>query len=388
MISIRKVFFNLKMALLVLGIGITVLSVQLFHISQYGERLSALKNQHLLIEKIINTDLSDPKMASILINGAVSEIALSVKLSGQEALLDVFVSSNEEQASLLRSLELSSEAFRDSALIWSESLAMSRSSENSRMMTARSAFLADIDRMIDYQVHIINQSIATAKMTAILLFFTCLLMILFYRQRLNQIYADLDKVCSIDIDGSKKEAITLEVDFILKRLFRRSYNTINPTFTHPLSGLNNLKGLSSLFNTKKTGKSGNTVFLALFEIDQYELINSTLSKEDIGNLFIKLGEIISLYEQPLDLIGHLEDDRLVFIMSRSSKQTALQECETIVQSVEESSFNAQLGPIKITLSAGFILKTPAKSIEETIEDASKLIEKAKEGGGNRVAQLR
>ncbi|MDD5117582.1 MAG: diguanylate cyclase [Sulfuricurvum sp.] len=362
--------------------------MQLFHISQYGERLSALKNQHLLIEKIINTDLSDPKMASILINGAVSEIALSVKLSGQEALLDAFVTSNEEQASLLRSLELSSEAFRDSALIWGESLAISRTSENSRMMTARSAFLADIDRMMDYQVHIINQSIATAKTTAILLFFTCLLMIFFYRYRLNQIYSDLDKVCSIDIDGSKKEASTQEVDFILKRLFRRSRNTINPTFTHPLSGLNNLMGLASLFNTKKTGKSGNTVFLALFEIDQYELINSTLSKEDIGNLFIKLGEIISLYEQPLDLIGHLEDDRLVFIMSRSSKQTALQECETIVQSVEESSFNAQLGPIKITLSAGFILKTPAKSIEETIEDASKLIEKAKEGGGNRVAQLR
>ncbi|MDD2266806.1 diguanylate cyclase [Sulfuricurvum sp.] len=389
MISIRKVFFNLKMALLLLGIGITVLSVQLFHISQYGERLSALKNQHLLIEKIINTDLSDPKMASILINGAVSEIALSVKLSGQEALLDIFVSSNEEQASLLRSLELSSEAFSDSALIWSESLAMSRSSQNSRMMTARSAFLADIDRMIDYQIHIINQSIITARITAILLFFTCVFLLIFYRYRLNQIYHDLNKISSIDIDGSKKEASTKEVDFILKKILRQSpQNMLNPTLIHPLSGLNNLKGLSSLFNTKKTGKSGNTVFLALFEIDQYELINSTLSKEDIGNLFIKLGEIISLYEQPLDLIGHLEDDRLVFIMSRSSKQTALQECETIVQSVEESSFNAQLGPIKITLSAGFILKTPAKSIEETIEDASKLIEKAKEGGGNRVAQLR
>jgi GGDEF domain-containing protein len=389
MISIRKVFFNLKVALLILGLGITVLSVQLFHISQYSERLSALKNQHLLIDKIINTDLSDPKMASILINGAVSEIALSVKLSGQEALLDTFVTSNEEQASLLRSLEISSEAFRDSALIWSESLAMSRTSENTRMMSARSAFLADIDRMMDYQIHIINQSIATAKTTTILLFFTSLFIFLFYRYRLNQIYHDLDKVCSIDIDGTKKEVSTQEVDFILKRIFRRSsQDTVNPSLTNPISGLYNEKGLNSLFNSKKTGKSGNTVFLALFEIDQYPLIINTLSKEDIENLFIKLGEIISLYEQPLDLIGHLESDRLVFIMSRSSKQAALQECETIVQSVEESSFNAQLGPIKITVSAGFLLKPPVKSIEETIEDAIKLIEKAKEGGGNRVSHLR
>lgn len=388
MISIRKIFFNLKIVLLILGVGVTVLGVQIFHISQYSERLSALKNQHLLIDKIINTDLSDPKMASILINGALSEIDLSVKLSGQEALLDVFVRSNEEQASLLRSLGISSRAFRDSALIWGESLAISRTSENTRMMSARTAFLADIDRMMDYQIHVINESIATAKMIAIVLFFSTIVIFFLYRYRLNQIYQDIDKACSIDIDGSKKESATQEVDFILKRLRRSSQNSLNPILIHPLSGLNNAKGLNALFNAKKAGKSGNMVFLALFEIDQYELIINTLSKEDIENLFKKLGEILSMYEQPLDVIAHMEDDRIAFLLSRNSKQVALQECETIIQSVQESSFNAQLGPIKITLSAGFLLKPPSKSIDETVDDAIKLIEKAKENGGNRVAQIR
>ncbi len=389
MISIRKIFFNLKIVLLILGAGVTILGVQIFHISQYSERLSALKNQHLLIEKIINTDLSDPKMASILINGAISEIDLSVKLSGQEALLDVFVRSNEEQASLLRSLEISSAAFRDSALIWSESLAISRISENTRMMNAKAAFLADIDRMMDYQVHVINESIATAKMIVIILFFSTIVIFFLYRYRLNQIYQDIDRVCSIDIDGSKKESATQEVDFILKRLLRRSsQNSLNPTLIHPLSGLNNAKGLTALFNAKKAGKSGNMVFLALFEIDQYELIISTFSKEDIENLFKKLGEIISMYEQPLDVIAHMEDDRIAFLLSRNTKQSALQECETIIESVQESSFNAELGPIKITLSAGFLLKPPSKSIDETVDDAIKLIEKAKDNGGNRVAQIR
>jgi GGDEF domain-containing protein len=389
MVSIRKIFFNLKIVLLILSASVTVIGVQLFHISQYSERLSALKNQHLLIDKIINTDLSDPKMASILINGALSEIELSVKLSGQEVLLDAFVTSNEEQASLLRSLGISSAAFRDSALIWSESLAMSRASENTRMMNARAAFLADIDRMMDYQIHVINQSIASAKMTAIILFFFTLIIFFLYRYRLNQIYLDIDQACSIDIDGSKKEAATHEVDFILKRLLRRSYqNALNPTLIHPVSGLNNAKGLSAIFNAKKAGKAGNMVFLALFEIDQYELIINTLSKEDIENLFKKLGEIISMYEQPLDVIAHMEDDRFAFLLSRNSKQLALQECETIVQSIQESGFSAELGPIKITVSAGFLLKPPSKSIEETVEDAIKLIDKAKENGGNRVAQIR
>ncbi len=200
MVSIRKIFFNLKVVLLILGAGITILGVQLFHISQYSDRLTALKNQHLLIDKIMNTDLSDSKMASILVNGAVSEIDLSVKLSGQEALLDIFVTSNEEQASLLRSLGISSAAFRDSALIWSESLDISRTSQYTRMMNARAAFLADIDRMMDYQIHVINESIASAKMTVIILCFSTLVIFFLYRYRLNQIYRDIDQACSIDID--------------------------------------------------------------------------------------------------------------------------------------------------------------------------------------------
>ena len=389
LISIRKVFFNLKTALLILGIGGMILTAQLFHISQYSERLGALKNQHLLIDKIINTDLSDPKMAEILIDGAISEISLSVKLSGEQALLDSYVNSNEEQASLLRSLEISSKAFQDNALLWSESLTISQSSARERMMMARSAFLADIDRMIDYQIHIIQESIATAKMVAILLFFTGLIVFFLYRYRLNQIYSDIDKACSIDTDGSLKQVSSQEIDFILKRLVRKSsVSSLNPNLINPLSGLNNEKGLVSTFNAKKAGKSGNTVFLSLFEIDHYTSLVNSLSKEDMGTLLKKLGDILSMYEQPLDVIAHMEDNHLVFLMSRNSKQLAFQESEKIVHTVEESSFNTAQGPIKITLSAGFLLKPPAKSIDEAMEDAQKLIEKAKENGGNRVIQHR
>ncbi|MFY9141906.1 diguanylate cyclase domain-containing protein [Sulfuricurvum sp.] len=388
-ISIRKVFMNLKIGLLVLGIGVTLLCAQLFHVSQYSERLGALKNQHLLIDKIINTNLNDPKMASILINGALSEIELSVKLSGQEALLDSFVTSNEEQASLLRSLKISSEAFRDNVLIWSESLTISQNSTHTLMMNARSAYLADIDRMMDYQIHIISESIATAKMTAILVFFAGLFIFLFYRQRLNTIYRDLHKACSIDTDGIPKVVSTQEVDFILKRLLRKSsQHSQNPSLIHNLSGLNNVKGLISSFNAKKAGKGGNNVFLALFEIDNYTSLVKTLSDEDMENLFKKIAGILSMYEQPQDVTAHIDEDRFIFLMSRSSKQLAIQEAEQIVASVGESSFNTAQASINITLSGGFLLKPPAKSLDEAIKEAIELIEKAKETGGNRVAQRR
>lgn len=388
LISIRKVFFNLKNALMFLGIGVFILTIQLFHISQYAERLGALKNQHLLINKIINTDLSDPKMASIMINGALSEIALSVKLSGKETLLDSYINSNEEQASLLRSLVVSSEAFRDNALIWSESLAISEKSSRARMLNARSAYLTDIDRMTDYQIHLIQESIDTAKMIALVVLVAGLLVFLLYRYRLNQIYRDIHKACSIDTDGTLKVVTTKEIDFLLKRLRKSCQNSLNPNLLNPLSGLNNEKGLMNAFNAKKAGKAGNTVFLALFEIDHYTSLVNTLSKEDLKNLFNKLGEMLTMYEQPLDVIAHMEDDRLLFLMSRSSKTIAFEECEKIIQSVKESSFTTAQGPIKITLSAGFLLKPPVKTIDEGVQQALQLIEKAKENGGNSVVQLR
>jgi len=388
LISIRKVFFNLKNALMFLGIGVFILTLQLFHLSQYSERLGALKNQHLLITKIINTDLNDPKMASIMINGALSEIELSVKLSGKEAFLDSLINSNEEQASLLRSLVVSSEAFRDQVLIWSESLAISEKSSRARMLNARRAYLTDIDRMTDYQIHLIQESIDTAKMIALIVLMAGLLVFLLYRYRLNQIYRDIHKACSVDTDGTRKVIATQEIDFLLKRLRKSSQDSLNPNLLNPLSGLNNEKGLINAFNAKKAGKAGNTVFLALFEIDHYSSLINTLSKEDLKNLFNKLGEMFTMYEQPLDVIAHRDDDRLLFLMSRSSKKTAFEECEKIIQSVKESSFTTAQGAIKITLSAGFLLKPPVKTIDEGVQQALQLIENAKENGGNCIVQLR
>ncbi len=102
----------------------------------------------------------------------------------------------------------------------------------------------------------------------------------------------------------------------------------------------------------------------------------------------KLGEIIAMYEQALDIIAHLDDDRFAFLMSRNTKEGTLNEVEKIISSVSDSIFATSQGATKITLSAGFIVKIPAKSLEDSLLDAKKVAERAKNSGGNRVAQLR
>ncbi len=388
-LSIRQIFFNLKMSLFILTTGIIFLAIILVNISQFSECLGALKNQHILIKKIITTNLHDSDMANITINGDISELALFTKLANKETILGSILTSDEEEKSLSESLLSTSSTFQESVLFWLESMPVSRSAMYNRMISARNLYIIDIDSMIDYQIRLINQSVLIAKITALLIAFLCLITFFFYQWRLNQIYRDIKKAYSVDTDGTQHEVVTEEIDFIIKRLARKIpvVNT-NPTLLHPQSGLNNQKGMFTMFNIKRNTKAVGSLFIVLFEIDQYKELEAKLSKEDMGTLYKKLADILAMYEQPLDVIGHLDDNRFAFIMARNSKDLALSEAENIVKSVKDSIFTTQQGIEKITLSGGIILKLPSKTLEESLPEVAKLVEKAKETGGNRIAQLR
>ncbi|MCI4405864.1 MAG: hypothetical protein JHC35_01110 [Sulfuricurvum sp.] len=390
LLSIKKIFSNIRSALFLLVLGVALLTAQLLLLSGYTSRLDQLKTQHLLVDKILNTKSGDPQMVSIAINATVAEIDLAVKLSSQKNFLETLYDSDNEFSPLIRSLENSSETFQNSSLAWSSALKMPRSEiEYAQVKKAKTAFITDIDNLMLHTLENLNNSLKTAKITAIVLLVLSLLIFLRYRYRLIQVYKDIDTACALDTTGEQKTASTQEIDFILKRALRRNIQAPSACsgLVNPSSGLNNLKGLLTVYNTKKTNRASNTTFLAVFEIDQYRTHLSTLSKEDRGNIFKKIGDIIALYEQPLDITAHLDDDHVVCVLSRNSKQSAMEDCEKILHSVEESSFNTEKGLIKITLSGGFLLKIPVKSIEEAIDDALKLVEKAKESGGNRITQL-
>lgn len=389
LLSIQKIFFNLKSSLFILVVGIVLLGIQLINITQYSEHLSSLRSQHTLIDSITTQDLSDMQMAAITLNSHIAQLSLAVKLSQSDALLDGLLASQEEHTRLGNALKTSSSAFQDAALFWLESTPHGRPTMMGQMIHARNAYRTDISHMIDYQIELIHHSIEIAKMTVMALMILGLIFFFLYQFRLNQIYRDIKKACSVDIDGSKHAVSTQEVDFIVKRLARKApiVNTAQ-SLLHVQSGLNNEKGMLTLYNAKKATKNVNSIFIAIFDIDQHKVLSNTLSKEDIGAMYKKIGDIISLYEQPMDVTAQLDTNEFVFVMSRNSKETALGDAEKIVHSVHDSMFNTAKGAIKITLSGGFLLKPPTNTLETSIIDARKIADKAKESGGNRVAQLR
>lgn len=386
--SIRKIFLNLKIYLIILGLGTTFLTVQLINISQFSDRLAALKNQHLLIKQITATNLNDLQMSSITINGALAELALSVKNSNKSAFLDFFRKSTKEEEALAHSILSTSSAFQESALFWSESMEKSRSAMFERMISARNLYLIDIDSMIDYQIFLINDSVMLAKMTTLIIFTLGILIFFYYQWRLNQIYRDIKSACSIDVDGTPPKMTMEEIDFLARRLARKAPNITNLALLNPISGINNEKGMVTSYNIKRNNKNMGSLFIAHFEIDQHDKLISALSKDDLNSLYKKIVDILSMYEQPLDVIAHLENNTFAYLMARNSKDSALSEAEKVISSVQDSLFQSDQGNFKVTLSAGLMLKAPSKTLEESLTMVAKITEKAKESGGNRVAQLR
>ena len=222
LVSIEKVFFNLKSALFILLLCAAFLGVQLINITHYSDRLAALKTQHALIESIITQDLSDVKMAKILLNDNIAKLSLAVKISTKDALLDPFLLFTQEQTELSDTLHASASAFQEAALFWLESTPRGRASMQHSMILLRDDYLTNIAHTIDFQIQRINQTIGIAKNTGLVLFILGLYIFLLYRFRLNQIYRDINKACSVDTDGTKAEASTQEIDFIVKRLARKA----------------------------------------------------------------------------------------------------------------------------------------------------------------------
>lgn len=372
-----------------MGLGVSILGLELVNITHYSQRLAALKAQHTLIDAITAQDFSDTQMATITLNGNLARLTLEVKFSSNNTLLDSFIPTTQKQETLYNALTSSSAEFKDAALFWSESTSHGRATMYDRMIIKRNIYLQDISAMIDYEIEMINSSIEVAKKSILILIVIGLFIFLLYSYRLKQIYRDIHSACSLDTDGTKLKVTTQEMDFIIKRLARKApvVNTAQ-SLLNAQSGLNNEKGMMTLFNAKKGTKSSNSIFLALFEIDGYPNLSNALSKEDLGIMYKKIGDIITMYEQPLDVIAHLDSNQFAFVMSRSSKDNALSDAEKIVHSVHDSAFSTSKGAIKITLSCGILLKTPASTLESAIADAKKILEKAKESGGNRVAQLR
>lgn len=222
-----------------------------------------------------------------------------------------------------------------------------------------------------------------------LTFISSFLITFWYAKRLKIIYNDIKSLFAIGYERTSESLETQEIDAIKMRMVRKPTTSQNPSMIDPVTGIKNYKGMVHSYSEKKDMKASNYTIVCVFEIDDFRTYEKEFPKEFSQSILKKISFIISLYEQPTDVVARIDYDQFAVIFSRDSKDKALSDCDAIRKSIEETNFKTPKGEkLPLTLSGGLVIKQSNKSLEDTISNAKDILQTAKEKGKNRIAQIR
>lgn len=208
-------------------------------------------------------------------------------------------------------------------------------------------------------------------------------------RRLSQIQVDIKNLTQEQDDMT--DFVTSEAESISKHMGRttKTPTAQNPAYLDDVSGINSFKGFVHEFSEKKSQKLGNYTAICVFAIDKLTELEMGYSQEFSEALVKKVSFMLSLYRQHNDVIGRLDHNQFAILLSRQDKTSAINDCELIRKSVEETPFKSSDGSsVNVTLSGGFVQKASTQNLAEVTTKANKVLSMSIQHGGNRIAQLR
>ncbi len=209
-------------------------------------------------------------------------------------------------------------------------------------------------------------------------------------RRLNLIQKDIKTLHTLDQDDSTGFT-TAEADTISKQMSRttKTPTAQNPAYLDTVTGISNYKGFVHEYSDKKRQKAGNYTAICIFSIDKLGELEMQYSQEFAETILKKVSFMLSLYRQHNDVIGRIDHNQFTILLSRQDKTSAINDCELIRKSVEETPFKTADGKnLTVTISGGFVQKMSTQSLDEVVTKANKVLSMSIQHGGNRIAQLR
>lgn len=133
--------------------------------------------------------------------------------------------------------------------------------------------------------------------------------------------------------------------------------------------------------------TGDTVAIALFDIDHFKRVNDTLGHETGNRVLTQLGEILRRSTRRGDVVARYGGEEFVILMYGSTQHEAAAVAEGLREVVERADFLSAAGDqsVEITLSGGVALfPNDADDTQSLIEAADENLYAAKKEGRNRV----
>jgi diguanylate cyclase (GGDEF)-like protein len=393
-LSIKGIFAawqNLSLVLLFILIllGATTLSENSSH-----TKSSLLFGQKVLTNEIAALGRDDLELANIQYRGKSTQLIIDYdKLLAADGLdvSGMFLDYGEEYAADLEALKARISAFNQAAEAWYDAEEKDRrvlKEREERMQSDRYALLSQLDTMLFRNIGYDAQRYDIQKILIYAALLLGLLIFGLFVVRFRTIFRDIHSLYSVETKGDEYKIVTEEIDVISKRMGRKTPASDNPALVDPITEISNYKGLIHAFSNRKS-KDGAPVSICVFDIDGFKELDRQYPKSFTQQVLKKVAFMLSLYEQHTDILARTDYSQFTMVLSRNNVEQALEECERIRKSIEETTFKIPKGnAIKITISGGLTTKNMTASLEETVEAARDILAKAKTIGNNSIKQAK
>lgn len=394
-ISIYKIFNSIRSLNLLLFLLITLLTATI--VSEYASfnKLNNLQNEKELATAVYNLGRDDLDLSNIQFRGKNTMLR-----HGGNELEGIYsydivskYTDTKNYSNELSKLQNAINDFNIAAGEWYTQDNVSQEDLQARQEQFSKTYnilMAQINAIISNNAVYEEKRFLLQLSLVIALFLLILFSSLWSSRRLKQIQRDL-KVLTMPEHDEMTEFNTLEAESISKHMGHtpKATATKNPAYMDNVTGINNYKGFLHDYGEKKNQKLGNYTAVCIFAIDKLNEFELQYPQDFSEALLKKVGFMLSLYRQHNDIIGRLDHNQFAILLSRDDKASAINDCELVRKSVEETAFKTADGQdLKVTLSGGFVQKMSTQSLGEILTKANKVLSMSIQHGGNRIAQLR
>ncbi len=390
--SIKKIFDNISKTSLFLTLILGLLAAIIFTLNSSVLKTDLLLHQKALIKEAYNLGREDIQLSNIQLKGIMNNIKHDITKMRESFNFDILgtylLGHSKQYLNDLEQLNIKQLLYIEAAYAYYDQSLEDLASRLDDYDFAQAEYEAKIFELEEKHLMYEAQKFNLYQYLVYFAFLVSLMSTLWFSRRLSYVYKDIRTLYSVDESGKSRMFLTEEAEMITKRMSRKPTATENPAFIDPVTEVNNYKGLLHGFANRK-GNNGASLTVCVFAIDNFKELEKKYKKDLTNQILKKIAFMFSLYEQHTDVLGRIDYDQFVLVLNRATKDAALNDCEQLRKSIEEARFKAPKGEsIGVTVSGGFVVKTPNKQLDQTIAHAKEVLVAAIKQGGNRIAQLR
>jgi diguanylate cyclase (GGDEF)-like protein len=156
--------------------------------------------------------------------------------------------------------------------------------------------------------------------------------------------------------------------------------------TDPLTGIANRRRVNEKLTdlTRASTRFGTSLSVAVFDIDQFKVINDRYGHEAGDDVLVAFAELLRAHLRATDLPARLGGDEFVAIMPGATADEALPACHRILAAVRGYPWHMTVSGLAVTVTIGIADGTGLRDCDEILRQADAALYRGKNAGRNTV----